>query len=61
MENTVVLTFEELNEIKPGEAISITAVMAILVTAIVAVIVYRIFMSNSGEATIPGGFKFEWK
>jgi hypothetical protein len=61
MDNTVVLTFNELKEIKPGEAISVAAVMAILVTAIVAVIVYRIFMSSSGEATIPGGFKFEWK
>ena len=61
MDNTVVLTREELEAIKPGEAISIAAVMAILVTAIVAVIVYRIFMSNSGEATIPGGFKFERK
>lgn len=61
MDNIEILTFEELNEIKPGEAISITAVMAILVTAIVAVIVYRIFMSNQGEATIPGGFKFERK
>jgi hypothetical protein len=61
MENTVELTFNELKEIRPGEAITIGAVMAILVTAIVAVIVYRLFMSNSGNATIPGGFKFEWK
>ena len=61
MDNTVELTVEELKAIKPGEAISISAVMAILVTAIVAVIVYRLFMSNQGEATIPGGFKFEWK
>lgn len=61
MENTVELTFNELKDIKPGEAISITAVMAILVTAIVAVIVYRLFMSQTGEATIPGGFKFERK
>ena len=61
MDNTVELTVEELKAIKPGEAISISAVMAILVTAIVAVIVYRLFMSNQGEATIPGGFKFERK
>ena len=61
MDNTVVLNSEELKEIKPGEAITITAVMAILVTAIVAVVVYRLFMSNSGTATIPGGFKFERK
>jgi stage V sporulation protein B len=31
------------------------------IVAISAVIVYRIFMSSSGKATIPGGFQFEWK
>lgn len=56
-----VLSIEELKSITPGEAISIAAVMAILLTAIISVIVYRIFMSSSGSATIPGGFKFSWK
>lgn len=59
MNKEVLLSFNELREIKPGEAITITAVMAILVTAIVAVIAYRMFVSSSGKATIPGGFKFE--
>lgn len=43
-----------------GEAISVTAVMAIMCIAVMAVVVYRLFMSNKGGATIPGGWKFSW-
>ena len=43
-----------------GEALTLTAVMAVLATAIIAVIVYRMFMSNKGSATVPGGWKFSW-
>ena len=43
-----------------GEALTLTAVMAVLATAIVAVIVYRLFMSKKGTATVPGGWKFSW-
>lgn len=57
----LILSRDELDSFYPGEAISVTAVMAILLTAIVSVIVYRIFASKSGAASIPGGFKFEWK
>jgi hypothetical protein len=55
------LSVEELTTLKGGEPVSLTAVMAIMIVAISAVIVYRIFMSSSGKATIPGGFQFEWK
>jgi len=55
------LSVEELTTIKGGEPVSLAAVMAIMIVAISAVIVYRIFMSSSGKATIPGGFQFEWK
>lgn len=58
MENVIKLTPDELKEIRPGEALTVASVMAILITAIVAVIAYRMFASNSGSATIPGGFKF---
>lgn len=59
--NITPLTEDELKLYKPGEAISIATVMAVLLTAIISVIVYRIFMSSSGSAAIPGGFKFSWK
>ena len=51
----------ELEQIKGGEALTLTAVMTILATAIVAVIVYRLFMSEEGSTTLPGGWKFTWK
>lgn len=60
MDKEVLLTKEELIAIKPGEAIAIGTVMAILVTALITVIVYRFFVSKEGSATIPGGFKFSW-
>ncbi len=55
-----ILNDEEMSRIIGGEAITLTAVMAVLVTAIVAVIVYRLFMSNKGSTTLPGGWKFTW-
>lgn len=51
----------EMSKIIGGEAITLTAVMTILVIAVMAVIIYRLFMSEKGSTTIPGGFKFEWK
>ena len=50
----------ELQEIKGGEALTLSVVMAVLATAIVAVVVYRLFRSNSGSTSLPGGFKFTW-
>jgi hypothetical protein len=52
---------EEMELIRGGEIISLTAVMAIMIIAISIVIVYRLFMSRQGSAKIPGGFTFEWK
>lgn len=54
------LTFNEMKTIKPGEALSIAAVMTILVTAIIAVVVFRLFNSTDATVSIPGGFKFDW-
>lgn len=55
------LNQEEMITLVGGEPISLAAVMAIMIVAFSAVIVYRLFMSSSGKATIPGGFTFEWK
>ena len=54
------LTEQELENEVSGEAITLTAVMAILATAVIAVVAYRLFMSNKGSATVPGGWKFSW-
>lgn len=55
------LTLIEQNSICPGEAITLTAVLAILVTAIIVVVVYRLMRSSSGSAKLPGGWQFSWK
>jgi hypothetical protein len=55
------LTEFELQTIRAGEVISLTAVMAIMIIAISVIIVYRLFVSKQGSAKIPGGFTFEWK
>ena len=54
------LSLKEKEVIAPGEAITLTAVLAIMSVAIIAVVVYRIFMSNKGSLKVPGGWAFSW-
>ncbi len=56
----IALTEQELNSYEVGEAITLTAVLAILATAVVVVLVYKIFTSSSGDVEIPGGWTFQW-
>ena len=58
--NYKLLSESEMEQEISGEALTLTAVMAVLATAIIAVIVYRLFMSKKGTATVPGGWKFSW-
>lgn len=58
--NYQVLSENEMNEIYVGEAITVTAVMAIVCIAVMAVVVYRLFRSSKGNVTVPGGWKFSW-
>ena len=55
------LSQQDLMTLSGGEPVSLAAVMAVMIVAISAVIVYRLFLSSTGKATIPGGFQFEWK
>ncbi len=55
------LTDQELANVKVGEAITLASVMAVLSIAITAVVVYKLFSKGTGEVTLPGGYKFEWK
>ena len=54
------LTEQELKEEVSGAAISLTAVMAVLASAVLAVVIYKLFLSKKGTATVPGGWKFTW-
>lgn len=48
-------------EVRGGEAITLTAILALLAIGIVTVIIYKLFFSSSGKATLPGGFTFTWE
>ena len=54
------LSEEEMQNHYIGEAITVTAVMALLCAAIIAVVIYRLFRSSKGSAAVPGGWKFSW-
>lgn len=54
------LTKAETQKIVTGE-LTLAAIMAICAIAIVAVVVYKMFMSDEGSSTVPGGWKFTWK
>lgn len=54
------LTIEEEKSVQAGEAITIATIMAILAIGAMAVICFRMFLSNKGKATFPGGFQFTW-
>lgn len=56
-----VIPMSQWSSIRGGEPVTLGAVMAVMVIALTAVIVYRLFMSSAGKASIPGGFQFEWK
>lgn len=55
------LNENEMANERVGEAISLTAVMAVVAVAIAAVLIYRLFMSGEGGVSIPGGWKFTWE
>lgn len=51
----------EEKETVGGEAITLTAIMAILAIGLVTVICYKLFFSEKGKTTFPGGFSFSWE
>ena len=55
-----IMTPEEMSNHRVGEAITVTAVMALVTVAVMAVVVYRLFRSGKGGVTVPGGWKFSW-
>ena len=55
-----IMNREEMQNHYVGEAITVTAVMAILTVAVMAVVIYRLFRAGKGGVTVPGGWKFSW-
>lgn len=58
--NYHIMSQEEMQNHYVGEAITLTAVMAIVAVAVMAVVIYRLFRSGKGGVTVPGGWKFSW-
>lgn len=58
--NYEIMSSEELKNHYVGEAITLTAVMAIVAVAVMAVVIYRLFRSSKGGVNVPGGWKFSW-
>ncbi|MBQ9730939.1 MAG: hypothetical protein IJV94_02275 [Bacilli bacterium] len=54
------VSYEEGMNVKGGEVITIGLVCAVLSIAILSVFVWKFFTSDSGKASFPGGFSFEW-
>lgn len=55
------LTYEEEKQTRGGEAITLTAIMALLAIGLVTVICYKLFFSSKGKTVLPGGFSFSWE
>lgn len=54
------LSDKELESTFVGETFTLATVLAILAIAVVTVIVYKIFTSNKGKTSLPGGWSFQW-
>ena len=50
----------ETHEFSVGEAVTTATIMAIMCAAVMIVVIYKLFFSNKGTATVPGGWKFTW-
>jgi biopolymer transport protein ExbB/TolQ len=54
------LSVVETKAIKPGEAVTFAAVMAVIAVAVMAVVVYKLLRSKNGGVKLPGGWNFTW-
>ena len=54
------LSTKDMKAIVTGE-VALATVMAICAIALMSVVIYKMFMSNEGSSTVPGGWKFSWK
>ena len=57
----VQLEKSELQTLKPGEAMTLAAVLSILAISLMAIVCYRLFVSGKGSARLPGGWAFSWQ
>lgn len=58
--NEIRCSEEELNNTRAGEALTLATVFVVFTTVILSIVAYRLFVSNGGKISLPGGYKFEW-
>ena len=58
--NEIRCSEEELNNTRVGEALTLATVFVVFTTVILSIVAYRLFVSNGGKISLPGGYKFEW-
>lgn len=51
---------EEISSTRVGEALTLATVFVVFTTVILSIVAYRLFVSNGGKISLPGGYKFEW-
>ena len=54
------LSQKDMKTIVTGE-VALATVLTICAIALMSVVIYKLFMSNEGSSTVPGGWKFTWK
>ena len=54
------LSQKDMKAIVTGE-IALATVLTICAIALMSVVIYKLFMSNEGSTSVPGGWKFTWK
>lgn len=60
MEQIQQLTLEQADQIRGGEAITLTIVLTYLAVSILTIVVWKLYTSGKGKIQLPGGFNFEW-
>lgn len=50
----------KMNTYGKGVELGMGVVMTFAIVAIVTIVVYKLYQSNSGEITLPGGYKFKF-
>ena len=57
----VKLTDEQMQDIRPGEALTLTTVFVVFTVVILTIVAYRLFVGSESKVSLPGGYKFEWE
>ena len=55
------LSQEEMEGIRPGEALTLTTVFVVFTVVILTIVAYRLFVGGESKVSLPGGYKFEWE